>query len=224
MRAILTNPSIIKIGHSIRESLQTISDAFSLPEIATLAKVKNAPILDLGKYAKLKGAVDDPSVSLSALSGLLLQKSFSLPYHLSYPWLLAPPERNTLLFREIDCTWQIYLALSRLDSLGLPLQPTQSVTHGQRITLIQACKPVAEGTIIGHHPGYLDATMDDHGLTKRINVSASRSLVEISKVGSLNLFVLIILTVFFRFLFQVQSTSCTIKQSSGFLHMVDKRL
>jgi hypothetical protein len=186
--------------------------------------VKNAPILDLGKYAKLKGAVDDPSVSLSALSGLLLQKSFSLPYHLSYPWLLAPPERNTLLFREIDCTWQIYLALSRLDSLGLPLQPTQSVTHGQRITLIQACKPVAEGTIIGHHPGYLDATMDDHGLTKRINVSASRSLVEISKVGSLNLFVLIILTVFFRFLFQVQSTSCTIKQSSGFLHMVDKRL
>ncbi|KAJ7762431.1 hypothetical protein B0H14DRAFT_3165638 [Mycena olivaceomarginata] len=170
LRAILTNPSIIKIGHSIRESLQTISDAFSLPEIATLAKVKNAPILDLGKYAKLKGAVDDPSVSLSALSGLLLQKSFSLPYHLSYPWLLAPPERNTLLFREIDCTWQNYLALSRLDSLGLPLQPTQSVTHGQRITLIQACKPVAEGTIIGHHPGYLDATMDNHGLTKRINV------------------------------------------------------
>ncbi|KAJ7804450.1 hypothetical protein B0H14DRAFT_3883426 [Mycena olivaceomarginata] len=174
LRAILTNPSIIKIGHSIRESLQTISDAFSLPEIATLAKVKNAPILDLGKYAKLKGAVDDPSVSLSALSGLLLQKSFSLPYHLSYPWLLAPPERNTLLFREIDCTWQIYLALSRLDSLGLPLQPTQSVTHGQRITLIQACKPVAEGTIIGHHPGYLDATMDNHGLTKRINVIPSR--------------------------------------------------
>ncbi|KAJ6607327.1 hypothetical protein B0H10DRAFT_2072345, partial [Mycena sp. CBHHK59/15] len=54
LRAILTNPTIIKIGHSIRENLQIISDAFSLPEIATLAKAKNAPILDLGKYAKLK--------------------------------------------------------------------------------------------------------------------------------------------------------------------------
>ncbi|KAF8146564.1 hypothetical protein K438DRAFT_1944507 [Mycena galopus ATCC 62051] len=101
LQAILTNPSIIKIGHSIRESLQTISDAFSLPEIATLAKAKNAPILDLGKYAKLKGVVDDPSASLSALSGLVLQKSFSLPYHLLYPWSLAPLERNTLLFRLI---------------------------------------------------------------------------------------------------------------------------
>ncbi|KAJ7189529.1 hypothetical protein GGX14DRAFT_609136 [Mycena pura] len=165
LRAILTNPSIIKIGYSIRESLQAISDTFCLPEIATLARAHNAPILDLGKYAKLKGAVEDPSVSLSALSGLILQKSFSLPYHLSYPWLLAPPERNALLFREIDCEWQIYLALSRLDSLGLPLQPTQAITHGQRITLIQGCKPIAEGSIVGHHPGYLNATMDDHGLT-----------------------------------------------------------
>ncbi|KAJ6603953.1 hypothetical protein B0H10DRAFT_2229471 [Mycena sp. CBHHK59/15] len=189
LRAILTNPTIIKIGHSIRENLQIISDAFSLPEIATLAKAKNAPILDLGKYAKLKAVVDDPSVSLSALSGLVLRKSFSFPYHLSYPWSLTPAEQNTLLFREIDCQWQIYLALSHLDSLGLPLQPTQSVTHGQRVTLIQACKPVAEGSIVGHHPGYLDTIMDEHGLTKRINVSASRSLIEISKVlvpGSLH--------------------------------------
>ncbi|KAJ7911220.1 hypothetical protein B0H13DRAFT_1875973 [Mycena leptocephala] len=148
LRAILTNPAIVKIGHAVRESLQTISDAFSLPEIGRLARAKNAPILDLGKYAKLKAVVEDPSLPLQALSGLVLRKSFTFPYHLSYPWLLPDSERNDLLFRSIDCQWQIYIALSCLDSLGLPLQPTQAVTHGQRITLVQACKPVAEGWIV----------------------------------------------------------------------------
>jgi hypothetical protein len=186
LRAILTNPAIVKIGHAVRESLQTISDAFSLPEIGRLARAKNAPILDLGKYAKLKAVVEDPSLPLQALSGLVLRKSFTFPYHLSYPWLLPDSERNDLLFREIDCQWQIYIALSCLDSLRLPLQPTQAVTHGQRITLVQACEPVAEGWIVGHHPGFLDAIMDNQGHTKRINVSASRSLIQISKVSSLS--------------------------------------
>ncbi|KAJ7474233.1 hypothetical protein FB451DRAFT_1398222 [Mycena latifolia] len=182
LRAILTNPEILKIGHSIRETLQTIADAFSLPEIGKLAKAKNAPVLDLGKYAKLKAVVDDPSLSLHALSGVVLHKSFSLPHNISYPWSLTPSERNNLLFCEIDCQWQAYIALSRLDSLGLSLQDPQAITHGQPVTLIQACKPIAEGSIIGHHPGHFDAIMDDHGRMKRINVSASRSLIVISKV------------------------------------------
>ncbi|KAJ7813617.1 hypothetical protein B0H14DRAFT_3149769 [Mycena olivaceomarginata] len=110
LRAILTNPSIIKIGHSIRQTLETIAKAFSLPEINKIVKAKNAPILELGKYAKLKGVVDGPTVSLHALAGAVLHNSFSIPHF--------PP------------------------------------IH----------------------------VMDDKGHTKRINISASRSLIEISEV------------------------------------------
>ncbi|KAJ7797062.1 hypothetical protein B0H14DRAFT_3887296 [Mycena olivaceomarginata] len=46
---------------------------------------------------------------------------------------------------------------------------------------LQACKPVAEGSL-AEHPGYLYAVMDDNGTTKKINVTPSRSVVLISKV------------------------------------------
>jgi len=182
LRAILTNESIIKIGYGIRQSLQTISEAFSLPEIEKILKAKTAPILDLGKYAKLKGSVGDPSVSLHALSGVILSKSFSASPSFPYPWSTASGEQKKFLFDEIDCQWQIYIALAHRNSLGLPLQPIQAKKHGQLVTLVHGCKPVAEGSIIGHHDGYFNAVMDNEGNTRRINVSASRSLIEISKV------------------------------------------
>ncbi|KAK6972117.1 hypothetical protein R3P38DRAFT_3486993 [Favolaschia claudopus] len=83
---------------------------------------------------------------------------------------------------ELECLWEIYVTLSKLDSVGLRLQQTQAETNGQLVTLVQACKPVAEGSIVGQHEGYLDAVMDDEGNTKRINISRSRSLIKISKV------------------------------------------
>lgn len=174
-------------------------------------KAKNPPILELGKYAKLKGLVDDPSLSLHALAGVVLRKSFSIPHITSYPVsVTSSSEQSRFLFEEIDCQWQIYLSLSRHDSFGLPLQPIQAATHGQLVTLVQGCKPIAEGSIVGQHNGYLDAVMDDQGHTKRINVSASRSLVQISKMSKLTHF-------YFcsdyisasRFLFRGQFIHCT---------------
>ncbi|KAJ7141481.1 hypothetical protein C8R44DRAFT_727065 [Mycena epipterygia] len=187
LRAILTNPSIIKIGHSeshsIRQTLQIISEAFSLPEIETISKAENAPILELGKYAKLKGVIEDPSISFHALAGVVLQTSFSVPVFSANAWSgTISAEQTEFLLKEIDCQWQIYLSLHHRDSLGLPLQPIQAETDGQLVTLVQGCKPIAEGSIIGNHPGYLHAIMDDQNHTKKINVSASRSLIRISKV------------------------------------------
>ncbi|KAJ7920859.1 hypothetical protein B0H13DRAFT_2419578 [Mycena leptocephala] len=135
LRAIFTNPSIIKVGLSIRETLQTISEVLSVPELQDVLAAKNPPLLDLGKYAKLKGATNEPLSSLHALAASAAQN-----------------------------------------------QQKQAETDGQLVTLVQGCKPVAEGCIIGRHIGYLDAVMDDAGHTKRINVSASRSLIQISKV------------------------------------------
>ncbi|KAJ6557976.1 hypothetical protein B0H19DRAFT_1291330 [Mycena capillaripes] len=152
LRAILTNPSIIKMGYSIRQTLQTISDVFGLPEIGQMAKARNPPILNLGKYTKLKGVLDDPLASLHALAGTVLEKLFSTPHSSSYPWSAALTSEDTeFLFSEIDCQWQ-------------------------------GCKPIAEGSIVGRHNGYLDAIMDAAGNTTRINVSLMRSLIVISKV------------------------------------------
>jgi hypothetical protein len=107
-----------------------------LPEISKLAKAKNPPILDLGMYAKLKGVVSDPSLSLHALAGVVLQHSFSLPYHTSYPWNLSPALHNDLLYRKIDCQWCIYAAIDQLNDLGLLLQPTQATKPGQLVTIV----------------------------------------------------------------------------------------
>jgi hypothetical protein len=112
LRAILTNPSIIKIGHSIRQTLETIAEAFSLPEINKIVKAKNAPILELGKYAKLKGVVDDPTVSLHALAGAVLRNSFSIPHFSPYPWSNSTSSvQDEFLFKEVDCLWQISLSI-----------------------------------------------------------------------------------------------------------------
>ncbi|KAJ7734018.1 hypothetical protein DFH07DRAFT_944774 [Mycena maculata] len=77
--AIFTNPSILKIGHCIEQALRNISDAFALPELDKMLKTRTPPfpMLELGRYAKLKGAVEEPSLSLPALAGAVLQKSLS---------------------------------------------------------------------------------------------------------------------------------------------------
>ncbi|KAJ6557626.1 hypothetical protein B0H19DRAFT_1376305 [Mycena capillaripes] len=180
LRAILTNPSIIKVGHSIRQTLHTISEVFSVPELGNILKDKTPPIIDLEKYTKLKGAIDQPSASLQALAGIVLGRAFPLPTCPMYA--PASSAYNQSLCDEIDCQWQIFISLLQRNSIGLPLQQKQAETDGQLVTLVQGCKPIAEGCIIGQHPGYLDAIMDDNGHTTRINVSSSRSLIQISKV------------------------------------------
>ncbi|KAK7017601.1 hypothetical protein R3P38DRAFT_3559537 [Favolaschia claudopus] len=145
LRSILTNSSIIKIGHDIRRSLQTISQAFSIQDIEASLAGKNPSILDLAKYAKLKGRVDSPLASLHDLAGAILHKSFSIPAPAT-PWV-APSSQT--MSAELECLWEIYVTLSKLDSVGLRLQQTQAETNGQLVTLVQACKPVAEGSIVG---------------------------------------------------------------------------
>jgi hypothetical protein len=47
---------------------------------------------------------------------------------------------------------------------------------------VQSCKPIARGFIVGSHPGYLNIILDNEGQTRRINITASRSLIEITEV------------------------------------------
>ncbi|KAK7019948.1 hypothetical protein R3P38DRAFT_2536008 [Favolaschia claudopus] len=85
LRSILTNSSIIKIGHDIRRNLQLISRAFSIDDIGASMASQNPPILDLGKYAKLKGRVDSP------WTRHLHQSTTWLELFLTSPCLSQPP-------------------------------------------------------------------------------------------------------------------------------------
>jgi hypothetical protein len=180
-----------------------------------------APILDLGKYAKLKGVLEDTSASLPALAGIVLKKSFSPPLFSPYPWSAsATLAQNDYLFTEIDCQWQIFLSLLSRDSLGLPLQPLQAQTHGQLVTLVLGCQPIAEGSMVAQHIGFLDVVMDSQGHTKRINISSSRSLIRISKVCQVISHLLISIQLVSRSLFQGQFMLCMAKQWNGYSIMV----
>lgn len=161
-----------------------IAQAFSLPDVAAAAhSTSNPSFIDLGYQAKLTGVFEDPNVSLHNLAGAVLKKSFTPPSSEPYPWSvdISLAAIHSLQV-EINCIWQIWSVLSACESVGIRLKQDQLTTHGQLITLVQSCKPVANGFIIGEHPGYLDAVMDVDGTTRRINVSSSRSLIEITEV------------------------------------------
>ncbi|KAJ7196492.1 hypothetical protein GGX14DRAFT_672632 [Mycena pura] len=178
LRAIFTNSSIMKFGHGVRQALEILADTFQIDDLKVSLKSRTPSFFELGAYAKLKGSVSDPTSSLHILAGAVLKKSF-VEEPLSE---FTSTNAHLYLYRHIDCQWQIGAALYRLSSVGLPLSAAQACTNGFYVTVVQGCKAVAEGLVIGAHPGYLDAPMDLDNHTKRINISASRSLVKITKV------------------------------------------
>ncbi|KAF9037406.1 hypothetical protein BDZ89DRAFT_1011046 [Hymenopellis radicata] len=181
--AILSNSSIIKVGFEIRKTLSIVADALSLPDLRTnIRSSANPSFIDLGEYAKLAGVVDDPNASYHALVGTVLTRCY-LPPSSDMSW--SSELSNSAidaLYTETDSIWQLWIALSQREAVGLRLTPNQATLHGQLITLVQGCKPVLRGSIIGQHSGYLDAAMDVNGQTRRINITPSRSLIQITEV------------------------------------------
>lgn len=171
LRAIFSNNSIIKVGFQIRHSLLAIAESLSLADLAqAIHSPKNPSFIDLGYHAKLAGAIEDPSSSLDTLAGVILKKSFTPLSSHPYPWSVDLSDQAiNSLYTEVDCVWQIWCALSLQESVGLKLQPEQAKSHGQLVTLVQGCKPVARGFIVGNHPGYLDIVMESSSKpTRRI--------------------------------------------------------
>ncbi|KAJ3821689.1 hypothetical protein F5880DRAFT_1485618, partial [Lentinula raphanica] len=183
LKALLTSRAILKIGLRIHSTLLHISLALGIPELEKILTSSNPPILDLGKHAKLKGVVSDVTTPVDALAGTLLNRFCETPEaSLELPWS-APVsiERRNALAQEIECMWAISEALFRRDSIGLPLNENQSRTPGQLVTLVTSQKPVAEGVLLAHS-GFLDTAINGDGEIKRIKITATRSLVEITKV------------------------------------------
>jgi hypothetical protein len=78
LRALLTNNTVIKLGFDIQQQLSDIAVIFNDPDIHKVVK-SNATMVNLGQYAKLKGAVSDPFSSLHVLAGSILKNFFSPP-------------------------------------------------------------------------------------------------------------------------------------------------
>lgn len=168
-------------GFQIQQTIATIANALSLDGLKQAAQRSSNPsFIDLGQFAKLAGIVEDPRMTLHGLIGSVLSKSFTPLPSLSYSEALKISTIEALHL-ETDCMWQLWSVLSVRESVGLRLQPDQTGTHGQPVTLVHGCKPVARGLIEGSHPGYLDATMAN-GEMRRINITASRSLIRITEV------------------------------------------
>jgi hypothetical protein len=181
LRAILTNSSIVKLGYHIQQILQDIGTSYNDPEILRAAK-SNVSLIDLSQYAKLKGVISDAtSVSLQCLVGGILKKYFTSPIlPISDPW--NPPESTRSLHCNIEATWQVYLSLSSKDSVGLPLVPFQKSSNGLLVTLYHSQKPVADGCLIWPHDGFIEAIDNDAGSCRRINITATRSLIQLTRI------------------------------------------
>ncbi|KAF7354259.1 hypothetical protein MVEN_01113900 [Mycena venus] len=184
LQSILTSRRIIKIGHEIKQTLLLISYALGLPELEKVTNSVNAPVLDIGKHARLKGITEDIHVSLHTLASIILRRSYTeLDPKPELAWSICPPSSQRLkdLAREVDCIWSLYCSLVPRNSVGLPLSDEAAVSVGQLVTVVYRCKPGAEGIIV-EHPGYLDAIMDSLRNTHRFNVTKTRSVVKITKV------------------------------------------
>ncbi|KAJ3963429.1 hypothetical protein EV361DRAFT_874884, partial [Lentinula raphanica] len=174
--ALLTSSRIIKTGHDISRSVIAIAAAFGMPELDTLFRQFDSPFLDLGKLAKVKGAVRDVHVPLSSLIPAVLKKR----YPDSLPSLPSESQKIKFLASEVDCIWELYVSLSRCGSVGLPLQPSEAKV-GQPVTLVSACKEIAEGIILDHN-GCISVVMDENGNEVQLRITPAYSLVRIEKV------------------------------------------
>jgi hypothetical protein len=182
LRAIITNPNVVKVGHNIRKSILAIASAFKLDDIKNIATSHASPLLDLGKFAKLKGVVTDANASLSDIAGAALERFASYEDNSEIDWNRKPDAtQQHKLVTESDCIWQLYMNISARNSVGLPLRADQLQTPGQLVTFVVACKPVAEGFVVGH-TGVYEAIMDFDGNRKSINISEKRTLVKLTKI------------------------------------------
>ncbi|KAK1230322.1 hypothetical protein PQX77_006590, partial [Marasmius sp. AFHP31] len=181
LQALLSSSRIVKAGLQVQEAFEKLSRAFARPELAEAVRTSSGAILDLSQFAKLKGVVKDVRLPLSSLAPVVLQCRFPLPDDIRHVrWSLKLEQRHiTYLENETECLWQIYTSLARLPSVGLPLQ-SPDVFVGKLVMLVLGEKEVAEGEVVGHN-GHIMVVKDENGATERINITASRTAIRITK-------------------------------------------
>ncbi|KAF8145934.1 hypothetical protein K438DRAFT_1991291 [Mycena galopus ATCC 62051] len=81
---ILTNKCIVKIGPQMRQSMQSISAAWSMPSSSFM---DSSSVIDLSHVAKVKGTVSNATSSLPTLAGTVLKQSLpDFSYISAHDW------------------------------------------------------------------------------------------------------------------------------------------
>jgi len=65
-----------------------IASTLDLPDVEKIAKSHNPPFLDIGRQAKLKGAVESPMAPLTTLAGICLERYAIFDSIKNNPWLV----------------------------------------------------------------------------------------------------------------------------------------
>ncbi|KAL0566774.1 hypothetical protein V5O48_015230 [Marasmius crinis-equi] len=178
LRALLTSPRIVKVGHDIKHSLTSIATFFDMPDLIPMLESNDGFFLDVGMFAKLKGAVEDPYASLGDLVHAVLKRR--LPDDPSSSSPASQEEWSAAGMLRIGAIWEIFLSLSKYKSVGLALSPSETRV-GQLVTLVASRKDVAEGIIVDHE-GFVDVVMDNSGSQMRLKITPAYSVVKITKV------------------------------------------
>ncbi|KIK66912.1 hypothetical protein GYMLUDRAFT_55535 [Collybiopsis luxurians FD-317 M1] len=180
LRSVLTSSHIIKIGHSIVPSILCIATALNMPDLMSIAS-ENGPFLDLGKLAKVKGAVQDAYAPLNSLALTVLKQRLPELPNISLPAPIVGSKhwsRTSAL--HIDTIWQIYLSLIQCNLVSLRLHPSETQVS-QLVTLVASCKEVAKGIILDHN-GKVEVVMDETGNTTQLKITPAYSLIQITRV------------------------------------------
>ncbi|KAF9052488.1 hypothetical protein BDZ89DRAFT_1032535 [Hymenopellis radicata] len=174
--AILSNSSIIKVGFEIRKTLSIVADALSLPDLRTnIRSSTNPSFIDLGEYVEL---LMIPMLRIMLLLALSELSNSAID----------------ALYTETDSIWQLWIALSQREAVGLRLTPNQATLHaciGENLKPLRVMRDLRSSLTRPRYAlcedmvplvQYLDAAMDVNGQTRRINITPSRSLIQITEV------------------------------------------
>ncbi|KAJ7333477.1 hypothetical protein DFH08DRAFT_966299 [Mycena albidolilacea] len=173
--SLLTNRRVVKIGNQIRQSMRSISTAWSMP---SLACIDSSSVVDLSHIAKVKGVVSDATSLLPTLASTVLKHSIpDFQYLSTHDWSGEVKEDDIKkLAQEVDCVAQIYQKLTKIDSVGLPLQQSQ-ICAGQLVTLVIGKEVLAEGELVAHN-GSWPSPSDD----ARMKVSEASTVIKLTKL------------------------------------------
>ncbi|KAJ7323367.1 hypothetical protein DFH08DRAFT_817938 [Mycena albidolilacea] len=173
--SLLTKKRVVKIGNQIRQSMRSISAAWSMP---SLACIDSSSIIDLSHIAKVKGVVSDTTSLLPTLVGTVLKNSIpDFQYLSTHDWSGEVKEDDIKkLAQEVDCVAQIYQKLTKIDSVRLPLQQSQ-ICAGQLVTLVIGKEALAEGELVAHNGSWPSPS---DGL--RMKISEASTVIKLTKL------------------------------------------
>ncbi|KAG7093302.1 hypothetical protein E1B28_006984 [Marasmius oreades] len=185
LRALLTSPRVVKVGFGIRQSISTIAAAFEMPDLLAMFRSHSDLFLDLGQLAKVKGAVQDPAIPLCDLVQAVLKRQLPVSSNIASRSTETQTSNQSVLWVdtaaiEVEGVWQVYLSLSQHRSVGLQLSPAE-IKIGQLVTLVAACKEVAEGVVLDHN-GSIDVVMDNTGTQTTLKITPAYTLIQINRV------------------------------------------